>query len=146
MCGPGSSVGIATGYGLNGPGIESRWGPDFLHLSRLALGPAQPPVKWVLSLLPGGKGAGAWCFPPTQVNRAELYLHVPSGPSRLVLGWALPLHYVIFILSSYYITQTSRHRSVLASFSSVINNSYCKSWHVTTESTPWTTITKHAIF
>jgi hypothetical protein len=24
--GPGSSVGIATGYGLDGPGIESRWG------------------------------------------------------------------------------------------------------------------------
>jgi hypothetical protein len=23
---PGSSVGIATGYGLDGPGIESRWG------------------------------------------------------------------------------------------------------------------------
>ena len=27
--GPGSSVGIATGYGLDGPGIESRWGPRF---------------------------------------------------------------------------------------------------------------------
>jgi hypothetical protein len=25
--GPGSSVGIATDYGLDGPGIESRWGP-----------------------------------------------------------------------------------------------------------------------
>jgi hypothetical protein len=24
-CGPGSSVGTATGYGLDGPGIESRW-------------------------------------------------------------------------------------------------------------------------
>jgi len=24
--GPDSSVGIATGYGLDGPGIESRWG------------------------------------------------------------------------------------------------------------------------
>jgi hypothetical protein len=24
-CGPGSSVGIVTGYGLDGPGIESRW-------------------------------------------------------------------------------------------------------------------------
>jgi len=28
-CGPGSLVGIATGYGLNGPGIESRWGSRF---------------------------------------------------------------------------------------------------------------------
>ena len=27
--GPGSSVGIATGYGLKGPGIESRWGSRF---------------------------------------------------------------------------------------------------------------------
>jgi len=28
-CGPGSVVGIATGYGLGGPGIESRWGARF---------------------------------------------------------------------------------------------------------------------
>ena len=27
--GPGSSVGIATGYGLDGPGIESRWEARF---------------------------------------------------------------------------------------------------------------------
>ena len=43
----GSVVGIATGYGLDGPGIESRWGRDFPHLSRPALKPAQPPVQWV---------------------------------------------------------------------------------------------------
>ena len=34
-----SSVGIATRYGLDGPGIESRWGRDFPHPSRPALGP-----------------------------------------------------------------------------------------------------------
>ena len=28
-CGPGSSVGKATAYGLDGPGIESRWGEIF---------------------------------------------------------------------------------------------------------------------
>jgi hypothetical protein len=29
VCGPGSVVGIATGYGLGGTGIESRWGEIF---------------------------------------------------------------------------------------------------------------------
>ena len=37
MGGPGSSVGIATGYGLDGPGIQSWWGLDFPHLSRPVL-------------------------------------------------------------------------------------------------------------
>jgi hypothetical protein len=38
------SVGIATDYGLDGPGIESRWGRDFSHTSKPALGPTQPPI------------------------------------------------------------------------------------------------------
>jgi hypothetical protein len=45
-----SSVGIATRYGLDGPGIDSRWGRDFSHMSRPALGPIQPPIQWVPGL------------------------------------------------------------------------------------------------
>ena len=45
-----SSVGIATRYGLGGPGIESRWGRDFPHPYRPALGPTQHPVQWVPGL------------------------------------------------------------------------------------------------
>ena len=43
LSGPGSVVGIATAYRLDGPGIEFRWGRDFPHLYRTALRPTQPP-------------------------------------------------------------------------------------------------------
>jgi hypothetical protein len=48
--GPGSVVVIATAYGLDGPGMESQWGRDFLHLCRPALKPSLPPVQWVRGL------------------------------------------------------------------------------------------------
>ena len=52
-CRPGRTVGIATGYGLDGPGIESCWGRYFAHLSRPFVGPTQPPVQWVPGIYRG---------------------------------------------------------------------------------------------
>ena len=84
-CGPGSVVGIATAYGMDGLGIESRWGRDFPHLS------TQPPVKWVPGF-PEGKvrpGRDADPSPPSRAevkNRVELYLCSPYGPSRPMKG------------------------------------------------------------
>jgi hypothetical protein len=51
---------VATGYELDGPGIESRVGRDFSHTSSPAMRPTQPPVQWVPGLS-RGKTAGAWC-------------------------------------------------------------------------------------
>ena len=59
-CGSGRVVGIATGYGLDGPGIESRCGRDFPHLSTPALDPTQPPVQGVPGLSQGQRAAWAW--------------------------------------------------------------------------------------
>jgi hypothetical protein len=46
ICGPRSSVGIATGYGLDDP-KSNPGGYEIFRPSRLQLGPTQHPVKWV---------------------------------------------------------------------------------------------------
>ena len=63
-CGPSSVVSIATDYGLDGPGIESRWRQDFPHLSRPALGPTQPPVQWVPGFSQGVKSGRSVALTP----------------------------------------------------------------------------------
>ena len=54
-----SSDVIASAYGLDGPGIESRWGRDFPYLSRPAVRPTQSLVKCVPGLSRGEDAAGA---------------------------------------------------------------------------------------
>ena len=94
FCGPGSVVGIATAYGMDGQGIEFRWRWDFPHLSRPALRPNQPPVNGY-RVFPGVKvrpERDADPSPPSSTevkNRVELYLYCPYGPSEPMIGWNL---------------------------------------------------------
>ena len=53
-----SSAGIATGYGLDGSGIESRWRARFS--APVQTGPGAHPASCTGSFS-GGKAAGAWC-------------------------------------------------------------------------------------
>jgi len=78
-------VGIATLYGLDGPGIESHRGRDFPHPSRPAMGPTQPHIQWLPGLFPGDKVAErlALTTPPPHVCSR-------SDPSWSVVGSTLP--------------------------------------------------------
>jgi hypothetical protein len=55
--GPSSSVGITTGYGLDDPGIESRWGKNFAHFQ---IGPGAHPAPCAMGTgsIPGEKWPG----------------------------------------------------------------------------------------
>ena len=54
IIGPGSSVGIATGYGLDGPGIESRRGEIFRTCPDRPCGPPSLLYNWY-PVFPGDK-------------------------------------------------------------------------------------------
>ena len=64
MRGRDSAVGITSCYGLDGPGIEYRWGRDFPHRS----GPEAHPDSYIMSTgsFPGVKRLGRGVdHPPT---------------------------------------------------------------------------------
>jgi hypothetical protein len=58
QCGQGGSVNTATDYGMDGPGIEFRWGRYFSHTSRPALGYTQSPGTKDTGSFPGVKRPG----------------------------------------------------------------------------------------
>jgi hypothetical protein len=53
-----NTVGIATSYGLDGPGIEIRWAREFSHQPRPALGDNPPSHTLGTGLFPGKSGQG----------------------------------------------------------------------------------------
>jgi hypothetical protein len=81
-CGPGSSICIATGYGLDGLGIESQWGAKFLP--PVYTGPGAHPAPCTLGIgsFPEGKwrpGRDADPSPPS----SAVVMNLPNGPYGL---------------------------------------------------------------
>jgi len=86
-----SSVGIATQYELDGPGIESRWGAR--PSAPVQMAPEAHPASYTMGTgsFPGVKrpGRGADHPPPSSTKvkeRVELYLYSAPGPSWPVQG------------------------------------------------------------
>ena len=72
LCGPGSSVGIATGYGLDGPGIESRcWARFSAHVQT---GPGAHPASCTM---------GTGSFPEVKSGRG-----VTLTPHPILVPWS----------------------------------------------------------
>jgi hypothetical protein len=82
---------VAIRYGLDGPGIESRWGRDFLHMSRI---PYAPPILLYNGHQFSFSGAKRWerssDHPiPSSVEvkeRVELHFYSTSCPLWSLLG------------------------------------------------------------
>jgi len=72
MCEPGSVVGTATGYGLEGPGIESRWGAR-----------SSAPVQTGPGVHPASCTMGTRSFPRVKSGRGVLLT-----PHPLLVSWS----------------------------------------------------------
>jgi hypothetical protein len=85
--GPGSSVGLATGYGLDGPGIESRWGRDFSHTFRPAPGAHPASCTMGTGSCPGVKRPGRGAdHPPLLAPRSNMSSAIPLLPLWALCG------------------------------------------------------------
>jgi hypothetical protein len=117
-----SSVGIATCYGLDVPGIDPRWeGARFsapvntdpgAHPASCTMGTGSfPGVKlpWRGGDHPSRSGAEV-------KRRVELYHYSPSGPSWPVIGWTLLLRLLLRSFETSGVTdrQTDAHTHIYA--------------------------------
>ena len=98
------SVGIATRYGLDGPGIESRCGARFSAPFQTGPGAHQASYTMGTGSFPGVKRPGRVVnhSPPSSAEvkeRVELYLYSPFGPSWPVIGWPFTL-LLLFLINS----------------------------------------------
>ena len=108
-CGPGSSVGIATDYGLDGPG-SNPGGDQIFRPSRPALGPTQPSVQWVPGLSRGKvrPRRAADHSPPSSaaVMEDQSYTSTyPVGHTGPVTGslYLLPFYQCIIVVDNKYV-------------------------------------------
>jgi hypothetical protein len=82
-CGPGSSVGIATGHGLDGPGIESRLGARFSAPVQTGSGAHPASCTMGTGSFPGVESGRVVTLTPHPLlvprskNKVELYLYSP---------------------------------------------------------------------
>ena len=86
----GGSFGIATRYGLDGPGIESRWGEIFRTRPDRPRGPPSLLYNGYRVTLSGVKrpGSGVDHPPPSsaEVKTVQLYIYSPLGLRGLFQG------------------------------------------------------------
>jgi hypothetical protein len=131
-----SSVGIATSYGLDGPGIESRWEARFF--AHVQTGPGVHPASCTMATgsFPEVKRSGRYAdhTPPThpllasRSRKVELYLYPPSGPVTGLLYLFTPTHNVTHLVPKInfvnYLPHPSREkkkRSLKQKFASFIS-------------------------
>jgi hypothetical protein len=90
--GPGSSVGIQTGYGLDGPGIESRWGARLSATVQTGHGAQSTSCTMCTGSFPGGigrPGRDADPSPPSSavVKKVQSYT---TTPPMGCMAWTEP--------------------------------------------------------